>query len=155
MSTAAALRAADPGLSRFRGVASGEQLRRMGFTRHALTAQLDAGRWQRIGRAIVLHNGALSRHQLLTVALLCHGPRALLTSFTALAGYGLIGWEREDIHLIGPRGIRRHRHPLLSQVIVHESARSAKALATVPRCARSRQYGQPRRWLAHGMPADC
>jgi len=127
MATTAALRAADPRLSRFRGVASNEQLHRMGFTRHAVAAQLDAGRWQRIGRAVVLHNGTPTRNQLLAIALLCHGPGAVLTSFTALTGYGLLGWDRPEIHLVGPRGVRRYRHPMLTRVVVHESTQIAES----------------------------
>jgi hypothetical protein len=38
------------------------------------------------------------------VALLNCGPRAVLTAFTAAEAYGLRGWERERIHLLGPPG---------------------------------------------------
>lgn len=47
-----------------------------GFTNGAIRAQLDARRWRRLGRAFVLHNGALRRDEVLRAAMLNCGPRA-------------------------------------------------------------------------------
>src|SRR3954470_8535473 len=45
------------------GVADRTQLARLGVTAKRLDAQLAAGRWRRIGRAIVLHNGPVTPRQ--------------------------------------------------------------------------------------------
>jgi hypothetical protein len=87
------------------------ELARHGWTASAVRAQLAAGRWQRIGRAIVRHNGELSREQVCDVALVNLGPRAMLTSFTALEQAGLRGWERDPVHVLVPRGARVRRPP--------------------------------------------
>jgi hypothetical protein len=84
-------------------------LERDGWTAGGARAQLAALRWQRFGRAIVRHNGKLSRAELCDVALVNCGPRAMLTSFTALERAGLKGWEREAVHVLVPRGARIRR----------------------------------------------
>src|SRR5205823_14229128 len=63
-------------------------------------------RWQRLGYAIVCHNGPLSRHQVWTVGRLHGGPQALLTAFTAAEACGLTRWERNVVHLLVPAGTR-------------------------------------------------
>ncbi|HEU5266357.1 MAG TPA: hypothetical protein VFU35_06635, partial [Jatrophihabitans sp.] len=65
-----------------------------------------ARRWQRIGRAIVRHNGALSRAEQRDAARIVLGPRVLTTSFTSLEEVGLRDWERPAIHVLVPRGAR-------------------------------------------------
>jgi hypothetical protein len=64
-------------------VTTAGRLQKQGWSEAAIRAQLDARRWQRLGFAIVCHNGPLSRHQVWTVARLHGGPQALLTAFTA------------------------------------------------------------------------
>lgn len=81
-------------------------LERRGWSTDAARAQLRARRWQRIGRAVVLHNGAPSRAELMDAALINHGPRSVLTSFTTLERAGMTGWLREQIHVLVPAGAR-------------------------------------------------
>jgi hypothetical protein len=80
-----------------------------GCTASAQRAQLDAGRWQRMGRAIVLHNGPLTRAETRRVVLLNCGPRAVFTAFTAAEAAGLKGWERDETHVLVPPGVERPR----------------------------------------------
>jgi hypothetical protein len=86
-------------------------LRTSGWSDAAIRAHLDARRWQRRGRAVVLHNGPLHRDELSRVGLLNCGPRAALTSFTALELRGLRGWERDAVHVLVPGGARICRPP--------------------------------------------
>jgi hypothetical protein len=81
-------------------------------------ANVAARRWQRIGRAFVLHTGTPTPHELRRAALINMGPRAVLTAFTALEEWGLVGWEREVIHVLVPRGARVRR-PAELQLRVH------------------------------------
>jgi hypothetical protein len=67
-----------------------------------IRAQVAARRWQLCGRAVVLHNGRLSRTQRWRVAQLNCGPRSLLTAFTAAEAYGLRDWERDVVHVLVP-----------------------------------------------------
>jgi hypothetical protein len=90
-------------------VVSVAALRAAGFSRAAISAQLDARRWQRIGRAVIRHNGPPTRSELRRAALIVLGPRAVLTSFTAIEAWGLRGWERDSIHVLVPRGARIRR----------------------------------------------
>lgn len=87
-------------------VASVPDLLSAGWTASAIRAQVRARRWQRIGRAVIRHNGTPCAAELRSVALITLGPRALLTSFTALESGGLRGWERPRIHVLVPRGAR-------------------------------------------------
>jgi hypothetical protein len=86
-------------------------LQRRGWSLDSTRAQLRARRWQRIGRAIVLHNGAPSRSELMDAALINHGPRSMLTSFTGLERAGMTGWLRDRIHVLVPAGARVNRTP--------------------------------------------
>jgi hypothetical protein len=81
-------------------------LRRQGWTPSSIKAQLTANRWQRQGRAVVRHNGPLTRAEERSVALVNCGPRSVLTSFTAAELLGLQGWSREGIHVLVPAGAR-------------------------------------------------
>ncbi len=78
-----------------------------GFTWSRVEANIRAARWQRLGSAIVVHSGPLSVDEQCQAALLNCGPRAALTSFTALRSCGLGGWDREGIHVIAPLGVAR------------------------------------------------
>lgn len=90
------------------------QLDGRGFTPGAVAAQLHARRWRRIGRAVVLHNGPLNRPEIRRAVLLNSGPRALLTSFTAVEAAGLQRWERDETHVLVPAGTRVRRPANLS-----------------------------------------
>jgi hypothetical protein len=90
-------------------VSSVAQLTASGWSAAAIRAQVDARRWQRIGRAVIRHNGPPTAAELRRAALIVLGPRAVLTSFTATADWGLVGWERETIHVLVPRGARVRR----------------------------------------------
>lgn len=110
-----------------------------GWTASRVRAQLNARRWQRIGSAIIRHNGDPSTGELRQVALAVQGPRALLTAFTGLHELGLTGWERGEIHLLVPRGARVVRPPELPLRIHYtgrwdlvEQAHARRLHATAP-----------------------
>jgi hypothetical protein len=94
----------DPGDAR--RVTTWAGLRQRGVTSSRIRAQLASRRWQRLGYAIVLHNGPLSERQRWRVALVHAGPRGLLTAFTGAQAFGLRGWERETVHVLAPSGTR-------------------------------------------------
>lgn len=77
--------------------------------RSRTAAQRAANRWQRVGRAIVLQNGPMTREHQWDIALANAGPRAVLTAFTAAEAWGLAGWERDEVHLLVPGGARIRR----------------------------------------------
>lgn len=77
-----------------------------GWTFDEIRGQFRANRWQRIGRAAILHNGVPTADELRRAALIVLGPRAVLTAFTALEEWGVNGWERETVHVLVPRGAR-------------------------------------------------
>jgi hypothetical protein len=81
-------------------------LLQQGHTPAEIRAQLDARRWRRWGRAIVVHNGPLSRQQKWYVARVHGGPHALLTGFTAAEACGLRGWSRDVVDILMPVGAR-------------------------------------------------
>lgn len=105
------------------GVALRSQLLGLGITDDAVRAQLEARRWQRFGHhVVVLHNGELSRRQLMWACLLDAGPGAALASHTALelAGFAPFATEAAQLHLLVDRGTKVARDP---RVVVHESRR--------------------------------
>jgi hypothetical protein len=81
-------------------------------------ANLRARRWQRVGRAIVLHNGPVARPEREQAALISCGPRAAFTSFTATTRWGLEGWDRPEIHVLVPAGTRR---PVFPGLVMHRA----------------------------------
>jgi hypothetical protein len=83
----------------------------MGRTESEVRAQVRAGRWQRFGRAIVLHNAEPTREDIRRIVLANSGRRAVLTAFTALEDHGMQGWERDETHLLVPGGTRVRRIP--------------------------------------------
>ena len=89
-------------------------LLKSGATRSRVRANLDAGRWQRLGRAIVLHTGPLTRDERWHAALINVGPRSVLTAFTAAEFAGLNGWERPCIHVLAPYGAKCRTVPDLA-----------------------------------------
>lgn len=52
------------------------------------------------------HNGPLTRDEFIRAALINQGPRAVATAFTAAELFGLTGWERDEVHVLVPRGAR-------------------------------------------------
>ncbi len=82
------------------------ELRRAGWSGGAVRAQLAARRWQRFGRAVVLHSGPPTPAERRHVVLLNCGKRALLTAFTAAELHGLRGWERPAVHILLRAGTR-------------------------------------------------
>lgn len=96
------------------------ELLRLGCTPSQLRARIAARRWQRAGRAVVLHGGALTPHERRRVAVLNCGPRAILASFSAAEELGLEGWERDAIHVLAPAGVTRPRLPGIS-VVLHRT----------------------------------
>jgi hypothetical protein len=81
-------------------------LARAGWSRQDVRTHLQSRVWQRIGRAVIRQSEALSVAQRCQAALLNAGPRAALSSFTALQVRGLTGWQRPSIYLVVARGSR-------------------------------------------------
>jgi hypothetical protein len=102
-------------------VLSRAQLRALGVTVKAETAQLRAGRWSAVPpHAVVLHNGQLTAAQRVWVALLNAGPGAAVCARTALALDGLTGWERDSVEILVTKGSEVRA---AAGVRVHESRR--------------------------------
>ncbi|MDQ2750547.1 MAG: endonuclease domain-containing protein [Actinomycetota bacterium] len=118
MSTLAAGRARGRALTEFAGVATRAELAGLGIGPDRVTAQIQAGRWQLSGIAVVLDNSGLTRDESRRVALINCGPRAVLTSFTAIELWGLRGWQREEIHVLAPAG---SAHPGLRGLVLHRT----------------------------------
>ena len=87
-----------------RTVWSVARLRDAGVTPAAIRANLAARRWQRCGRAVVVHSGPLSKYERWHAGLINAAPRSVLTAFTAAEFAGLTGWVRPDIHVLAPAG---------------------------------------------------
>lgn len=87
------------------------QLERSGKTPGQIRGQVEARRWQRIGRAVVLHNGPLHPDEIPRVALINSGPRSVLTAFSSARVHGLDGWERNWVDVLVPPGARVARPP--------------------------------------------
>lgn len=79
-------------------------LRAQGRTESEIRAHVRAGRWQRFGHAIVLHNAEPNRRDVHRIVLANCGRRAVLTAFTALEEQGFDGWERDQTHVLVPGG---------------------------------------------------
>jgi hypothetical protein len=117
-------------------VTTARDLLAAGTGRGRIAAEVRAGRWRRVGLAIVLHNGPLSPDQRRHVARIHAGPQAVFTAFTGAELLGLRGWEREEIHLLAPAGTRvRAGCPIAIRLHLHgtrpirrHSNRSVEAL---------------------------
>jgi hypothetical protein len=115
------------------GALSRASLAQLGFDANAVRAQLDAGRWRLVGRAVVLTRGALVGPDRGEAALINCGPRAVLTAFSAAEAAGLVGWERPEVHVLVPRSARVcvvdeldmvvHRSRAWNEVACHPAAR--------------------------------
>lgn len=102
-------------------VVSRAQLAALGVREHHVENQLRARRWRTITRdVVVLHTGPLVREAQLWAATMAAGPGSALCSWSTLALRGLRGWDRDEVHVVVPRGSRPARMP---GVVVHESRR--------------------------------
>jgi hypothetical protein len=110
---------APPDLSRFRAIALPAQLLAAGVGGQQIAANLAARHWRKIGPAIVLHYRELTPAQQLRLALLGHGPAAVLASFTALREYGLVGWETTELHILAPAEVAPFQNPELPLIVLH------------------------------------
>jgi hypothetical protein len=106
-------------------VTTAADLVRTGWTEGAVRGQLQARRWQRVGRAVVLHNGPIHPDERTRIALVNCGPRAVLTAFTAAEAHGLTGWSRDCIHVLVPAGARVTRPPGIPLRVHYTGAWSA------------------------------
>jgi very-short-patch-repair endonuclease len=92
------------------GVASRVQLYAAGVTRHELRANVEAGRWQLIGRqSVLLRGGPVLRENLEWAAVFEAGPRAFLDGASSLIAGGLRKFDVERIRVSVPRGARIRR----------------------------------------------
>ena len=82
-----------------------------GMSWPAVLAQFAARRWQRFGRATLLHNGPPTVAEQRRLVLLNAGPTAALAAFTAAEDSGLRGWERDTVHVLVPGGTHVRRLP--------------------------------------------
>lgn len=113
------------------GIVSLRQLRRFGLTYDQIRAEVEAGRWHRVGRRTVSIAGpepqgpaALARRAVWEV-----GTTACLDGVTALMACGLTGWSEDRQHVSVPRGARYHR---VDGVKVHVLRDRGPTLATSP-----------------------
>jgi hypothetical protein len=98
-----------------------EQLASYGVDHRAVQRHADAGRWAPLGPVlVVLHRGPLDAAARSWAAVLNAGPCAGLCSWSALAQWGLRGWERDETHVVVRRGERQWPLPW---VRIHESRR--------------------------------
>lgn len=99
-------------------VLSRAQLTALGIDHDRVAREVLARRWREAGPlAVVLHNGPLTVEQRRWVATLNGG---VLAAATALEGYGLVGYESEQVHVLVRKSAR---YPNLDGVVVHESRR--------------------------------
>lgn len=96
---------------RLGSVSSRAELATRGVDARTVRGHLRARRWQLLGHAIVLHNGPISRSEREDCALVSCGPRAVLTSLTATARWGMTGWNRDAIYVLAPAGTREPYFP--------------------------------------------
>lgn len=96
-------------------------LRAAGVTTKQVDRHVAAGRWRLLtSDVVVLHNGPLPPRARLHAIAAAAPPGAAFGSWTALALQGLVGWPRDDVHLVVARG---QRPVVLAGVVVHESRR--------------------------------
>jgi len=102
------------------GVLTRAQLLECGYDRFAIQAQLDARRWQRAARnVVVLHNGPLTTRQRRWVGVLSQ-TTAALAGVTAAHEHGLKGFDDDLVHVLVPYGARIRA---ADDVVVHVSRR--------------------------------
>jgi hypothetical protein len=97
------------------------QLGSVGVDHRAVTRHVRAGRWAALGPVlVVLHRGPLDPVARSWAAVLNAGDEARLCAWTAHAGWGLRGWDRDVTHVVVQRG---QRPAGLPWVRLHESRR--------------------------------
>lgn len=125
-------------------VASRRQLAALGIERHAITAQVSAGRWQRQGTAVVLHNGELTDAQRLWVAVLDQTQPCLLGGITAAIAGGLRTFPRPLVHVVVPRSARPRPRP---GIVVHRTELPIRVPRSgIPRVSMARAVVQAGIW---------
>ena len=119
------------------GTASRIQLYAAGVTRHEVRANVEAGRWQSIGRqSLLLHGGPISRDSLEWAAVFEAGPRAFLDGASSLVAGGLRNFDVDRVRVSVPRGARIRR---VRGIDVRQTRRwAADDLAPGPGVPRSR-----------------
>lgn len=95
------------------GVVSTRQLAELGLTYDEVRAELEAGRWHRVGRKTISVTGQSvgsqqARHR---QAVWDAGGAACLDGFSSLLAWGLRRWEDDTVHLSVTQGSRYHRMP--------------------------------------------
>ncbi|HEY5335123.1 MAG TPA: hypothetical protein VIJ71_03770 [Mycobacteriales bacterium] len=99
-------------------IASRTQLADLGVDRHAVRAQVRAGRWRTAGPHVVrTTTGTPTDEQRRWIAVLHCGPRSVLAGLTAAESYGLRSWPSHELHVLVPyacevsdlAGVRIHR----------------------------------------------
>ncbi len=119
---AAATRTLRDLINRQEGLVSRQQARRAGWTDDAIRAQLVAGRWQRLHRAVyATYSGPLSWRARVLAAVLAAGPGAVTSHETAAALHGLREPHADEpVHVTVP--VSRRVEPLPG-VTVHYAHR--------------------------------
>ncbi len=103
-----------------------DQLAALGVDATQVALHVRAHRWRTWGPVVVLmDNGDLDVEQLRWAAVLSCGPRGALAAWTALQAHGLVGFEREELHVVVPRGDKclAPRRGGGARLVVHESRR--------------------------------
>lgn len=113
-----------------RQVATRAQLLAAGFDSDAVRRRVATGRWQRIGPAVVLHNGPIDELALAWAGILSVQGPAALAGRSGAKRYGLRGFEPGAIEIVVPRGATP---PAITGVRWHESRRFGEADIASPR----------------------
>lgn len=99
------------------------QLAEEAWSWSAVRAQVDSRRWQQLNEHVIVnHNGPLTTEQQMWAVFLSASQPAAMCGLTALAQWGVTGFETDAVHVIVGRGAR----PMPVQnvrVVVHESRR--------------------------------
>jgi hypothetical protein len=106
-----------------------------------VSAQVDAGRWQRpVRRVIVMHNGPLTPLQHRWVAVLSGPPGTVLGGLTAATDDGLEGFEPPEISIVIPNSARMPSPPSGVRVLrsIELTARDVHPICVPPRTRMAR-----------------
>ena len=113
------------------GVATVAQLRGLGLTYDQIRAEVDGGRWHRVGRKTVSTLGPLPSGDLAIWhrAVWEVGGDACLDGISALLAAGLTGWSPDQVHVSVPA---RSRYTRVDGVRVHVLRDRGQPLTTSP-----------------------
>jgi hypothetical protein len=93
--------------SRQGGVVSRQQVYAAGLSRHEVTSNVRAGRWQTVHRqSVAVHSGPLDQKAQEWAAVFEAGPRAVLDGASSLIAVGLVHFTVDRIRVSVPRGAR-------------------------------------------------